>query len=316
MPFANLRADRRVSATVSASAPARIPQRPAARHSTGWALAMLGVTALWGWTYVVVQDAVALLPVPAFLAYRFLGAAAFVALFQYRGLARMTAREVAGGAVAGGVLFAVYALQTAGLQDTTVSNAAFITGLAVVFTPLLWALAYRTPPRPRQTAGAVLALAGLALLTLKGLSVNHGDALMLGCALAFTVQNVVLARIGPGARTGLLTVVQLTTVGLCGLLWSLVTGTLAAPATGGVWTALVVTALPSSALAFFIKTKAFATSSPSRIALIMAMEPVFAGFSGYWLAGETFTAVNLTGAALAISAILLAETGRRPDAAG
>ncbi|MBF6046512.1 EamA family transporter [Streptomyces sp. NRRL B-1677] len=139
---------------------------------------------------------------------------------------------------------------------------------------------------------------------------------MLGCALAFTVQNVVLARIGPGARTGLLTVVQLTTVGLCGLLWSLVTGTLAAPATGGVWTALVVTALPSSALAFFIKTKAFATSSPSRIALIMAMEPVFAGFSGYWLAGETFTAVNLTGAALAISAILLAETGRRPDAAG
>ncbi|MBF6046511.1 hypothetical protein GO001_14960 [Streptomyces sp. NRRL B-1677] len=124
MPFANLRADRRVSVTVSASAPARIPQRPAARHSTGWALAMLGVTALWGWTYVVVQDAVALLPVPAFLAYRFHGAAAFVALFQYRGLARMTAREVAGGAVAGGVLFAVYALQTAGLQDTTVSNAA------------------------------------------------------------------------------------------------------------------------------------------------------------------------------------------------
>ncbi|WP_058042335.1 DMT family transporter [Streptomyces roseifaciens] len=272
---------------------------------------MLGVTALWGWSYVVVQDAVALLPVPAFLAYRFLGAAAVIGLFQARAPGRITAREALGGTVAGGVLFTAYALQTVGLEDTTVSNAAFITGLAVVFTPLLGALVLRTPPRAHQAAGAALALAGLSLLTLKGLSVNRGDVLMLACALSFTVQNVLLAHLGPGTRTGPLTLVQLAVVGLAGLLWSLATGSLAAPSGQTVWLALAVTAVPGSALAFFVKTKAFATSSPHRIALIMAMEPVFAGVSGYWLSGDTFTAVNLCGAALIVSAILLAETGRR-----
>ncbi|MGW7079970.1 DMT family transporter [Streptomyces sp. NPDC054866] len=292
--------------------PSGPPRRPEAGGSGRWALAMLGVTALWGWTYVVVQDAVVLISVQAFLAYRFLGAAAIVGLLEAREMRRMTACEVRGGAVAGGVLFAGYALQTAGLEHTTVSNAAFITGLAVILTPLLAALVLRTPPRPRQTAGAVLALIGLSLLTLTGLSVNRGDILMLGCALSFTVQNVILARVGPGTHTGLLTFVQLSVVGLSGLLWTVVTGALTAPAAQSVWLALAVTAVPGSALAFFIKTKAFTTSSPGRIALIMAMEPVFAGICGYWLSGDTFTALNLGGAALIMCAILLAETGKRP----
>ena len=100
-------------------------------------LALVGVTAIWGYTFVPVQKAVAVYPLFAFLAVRFAISTLVLAPFAWRSLWRLPRRGLAAGAVAGALLAAAYGLQTAGLDRTTVASTGFITGLYVVLTPLL-----------------------------------------------------------------------------------------------------------------------------------------------------------------------------------
>jgi drug/metabolite transporter (DMT)-like permease len=93
-----------------------------------WELALVAVTAVWGSTFVLVRDAVAQVPPFAFIAYRFLAAAALLAVVRPRLAAARQPGLPAAGAVAGLALFAGYGFQTVGLQYTTASNAGFITG--------------------------------------------------------------------------------------------------------------------------------------------------------------------------------------------
>ena len=115
---------------------------------------------------------------------------------------------VAGG-TAGVALFSGYGLQTVGLQYTSTSNSAFLTGLFVVFTPLLAAGLLRRAPGPAALAGVALATAGLFLLTGARVAVSAGDALTFGCALAFAVHILVLGEV-----TGRFHPVRLNTVQL------------------------------------------------------------------------------------------------------
>jgi hypothetical protein len=149
--------------------------------------------------------------------------------------------------VAGLALFAGYGFQTVGLQYTTASNAGFITGLAVVVTPLFAAVLLRQPPGRWPVTGAVLAAAGLALLSLQSLEVGQGDALVFGCAVAFAAHILLLGRYAPRYPSYPLAVVQLATIGLLALAWAGVAGDLVVPSTAEVWVALVITSVAASA---------------------------------------------------------------------
>jgi drug/metabolite transporter (DMT)-like permease len=251
-----------------------------------WELALVAVTAVWGSTFVLVRDAVAQIPPFTFIAYRFLAAAALLAAVRPRLAATRQPRLLAAGAVAG-------------------------LALAVVLTPLFGGLLLRQAPGRWPVLGALLAAAGLALLTLQRLEVRRGDALVLGCAVAFAAHILLLGRYAPRFPSYRLAVVQLATAGLLALAWAAAAGDLVVPGSASVWMALAITAVVASAGAFLIQTRAQREVSPTRTAVILTMEPVFAGLFGFLLAGERLSGRGWLGAGLILAGMLVAELGGR-----
>lgn len=269
----------------------------------------MGICAVWGLTFVMVQDAVELIPVTTFLAYRFVPAAALVAVIFRRQLAALSSDGFRSGIVMGGFLTAGYLFQTLGLQRTTASNAGFITGLFVVLTPLFGALLLRERIGARGWVAAILSTMGLFLLSGAGGEGTRvvGDALVFLCACSFSLHILVTDRAIERHHYGALLAVQLGVTGVVCLVLAAAQQDLVVPRTATVWSALVVTSLFASALGFFVQTYAQRHASPARTALILTSEPVFAGFFAYLLQGETLTALSWIGAALIMIAIVTVE---------
>jgi drug/metabolite transporter (DMT)-like permease len=270
--------------------------------------ALVAIAAVWGLTFVMVQDAIELLPTMAFLGYRFVPAALLVALVFRRRLRELSAEGWRAGALMGAFLTAGYICQTLGLEETTASNAGFITGLFVVFTPLLGAILLRE--RITGVAWAAAAVSALGLYLLSGAGGDfelRGDGLVLLCALSFAAHILVTGRAVRDHDVGALLVVQLAVCGAVCLGIAAVAGDLEPPEGSTVWSALIVTSLVASALGFFVQTFAQQHAPPARTALILASEPAFAGLFGYLLAEERLSAAGWLGAALILAAILAVE---------
>jgi drug/metabolite transporter (DMT)-like permease len=269
----------------------------ARRLSTVYIVLLLCVTAVWGWTFVLVKDAVAAYPTLPFLGLRFLIAAVVMALVVRR-LPRR--RVLLIGGIIGLPLAGGYLLQTVGLQFTSPGNTGLITGLFFVFTPLLDRL-FGTPIRLRTLLAVAVALAGTVLLTGGWQAgIRLGDVLIVGCAICFALQIVLLSRWSPGFAAEELTLVQLAT---CAVLFMLGGAVQLRVPSGDVWIALVVTGVFASAVAFFIQTWVQSHLSASRTALVLASEPVWALFFSVLLAGQRLDLVQGLGAALVIGAI-------------
>ena len=271
------------------------------------ALLLIAVTAVWGVTFVQVKDAVAIYPLFAFLAVRYAIATAFLApaaATRVRGLGR-------DGAVAGGVLgvllAAGLALQTAGLERTTVTNTGFITGLYVLLTPLLALALFRTRITRELWAAVALALAGLALLAGVPSSSAVGDLLVLASTGAQALQIVMVERYANRYDAVGLTFFQMLAALLVCAVIAVALGDLSVPHGTTVWAALIVTGVFASALAYLIQIWAQRRISATRIAIIFSLETVWAGFFGYVLDGDRLGVVGLTGCALIFAAILVAE---------
>ena len=277
-------------------------------RQAGAEVALVGVAAVWGLTFVMVQDAIELLPTMAFLGYRFLPAALLVALVFHRQLRALSAAGWRAGLLMGLFLTAGYVFQTLGLEETTASNAGFITGMMVVFTPLLGALFLAERMSAVAWAAAGVSVLGLFLLSGAGADFGlRGDGLVLLCALAFAGHILVTSRAVREHDVGGLVVVQLAVCGAICLAVAAVAGDLEAPEGSTVWSALIVTSLVASALGFFIQTYAQQHAPPARTALILASEPAFAGFFGWLLADERLSALSWAGAALILAAIVAVE---------
>ncbi len=175
------------------------------------ALALVGVAAVWGATFVMVKDAVELYPLYGFLGWRFaIAVVAFLVLFP-RSLKRFEPGTLRVGLLAGAFLTAGYIFQTWGLQDTSASKAAFITGMFVVITPVMQTVILRRMPRWPTTVGIVVSVLGLWLLsgaTADGW--NVGDTRVLACAVAYSAHMIVLGSLGREHDVGALTLVQLS----------------------------------------------------------------------------------------------------------
>ncbi|HEX6348313.1 MAG TPA: DMT family transporter [Candidatus Dormibacteraeota bacterium] len=263
------------------------------------------MTAVWGWTFVVVKDAIAQYPTLQFLALRFALALLVMIVIVRRLPGR---RTLVVGTVVGVAVAAGYLLQTVALQFTAAGNAGLITGLFVVFTPLLERLTGRRVPWFAYPAVAA-ALLGTVLLAGGGtLRIGLGETMLLGCALAFAVQIVLLSHWSPGQPAGPLALVQMATVTLL----------FAAPASPGlhappvaVWPALLITGVFASALAMFIQTWAQQQLSASRTAVILATEPAWALFFSVLLTGQRLGLVQALGAFIVLAAIFGYEAGAR-----
>ena len=270
-------------------------------------VALLAVTAVWGVTFVQVKDAVALYPLFAFLALRFLIAALTLAppaASRLRGLGRPG--WVAGGAL-GLLLAAGYGLQTAGLERTTVSSTGFITGLYVVFTPLLALLLFRLRVGVLVWVGVALATLGLALLAGVDAGSPSGDLLVLAGSAAYSLQIVLLERFAPRFDPLAFTQAEMIAAFAGFAVIALALGQVEVPRGWTVWGALLVTGVFASALAFLVQTWAQRRTSATRTALAFAMEPVFAALFGYTLAGDRLGWAGWAGCAVIMAGILLAE---------
>jgi drug/metabolite transporter (DMT)-like permease len=268
------------------------------RRQVQYVTLLLCVTAIWGWTFVVVKDAVAEYPVLPFLAIRFLIAAAVMAFL----VRRLPSRRALGvGALIGLPLAGGYLLQTLGLRYTTPGHAGLITGLFFVFTPLLDRF-FGVALRPRTVVAVLLAMVGTVLLTggADG-SIGVGDALVVGCAVCFALQIVLLSHRPADLSAGELTLVQLAA---CALLFSAGGTSQLRPPSPGVWSALLITGIFASALAYLIQTWAQSHLSASRTALVLAGEPAWALFFSVLLAGQRLGVIEAAGAALVLVAIL------------
>jgi drug/metabolite transporter (DMT)-like permease len=271
-------------------------------------LSLVGIAAVWGLTFAMVQDAIEQLPAMAFLAYRFLPAALLVALVSWAALRRLSPEGWRAGLLMGVFLTAGYVLQTLGLEHTTASNAGFITGLFVVFTPLLGALVLRQRVGAVGWAAAAVSALGLYLLSGFGGHVElRGDGLVLLCAVAFAAHILATGLAAAHHHVGALLAVQLGVCGVFCLAVAAVAGQLEVPRGGTVWSALVVTSLVASALGFFVQTFAQRHAPPARTALIIAAEPAFAGLFGWLLADDRLSAVSWLGAVLILAAIVAVE---------
>ena len=272
-------------------------------------ISLIGICAVWGLTFVMVQDAVELIPVTTFLAYRFLPAAALVAFIFRSSLRGLGGDGLRAGVVMGLFLTAGYFFQTLGLERTSAANAGFITGLFVVLTPLFGAaLLHQRAGAPAWLA-AGLSTAGLYLLSGVGGSQARlvGDGLVFLCACAFSFHILVTDRSIEKHHYGALLAVQLAVTGTISFLLAAGQGDLVMPRDSTVWSALVVTSLFASALGFFVQTYAQKHASPARIALILTTEPVFAGLFAYLLQGETLDLASWIGAGLIMVAIVTVE---------
>jgi len=277
-------------------------------------LALLAVCAIWGATFVVVKDAIARMSVADFLAWRFALAAVAMVALRPNAVRQLGAVGRRDGVLLGLALGAGYLLQTYGLRSTPASVSGFITGMFVVFTPLGAGILLRRPVGPMAWLAVVVATVGLGLLALRGFAVGTGELLTLGCALAFAIHIVGLGEWSAGRNPVALAVVQLATVAALGAVAALLAGGavgLRPPPDAGVWGALALTALAATALAFVVQTWAQSLLSPTRAAVVMTTEPVFAGIFGVALAGDQLGWRQLAGAGLVLIAMLLVEARPR-----
>jgi len=269
--------------------------------------ALVAVTAVWGLTFVQVKDAVELYPLFAFLAVRFAIASLTLAVPARRRVRTLGRRGWTAGAVLGLLLAAGYALQTAGLERTTVSSTGFVTGLYVVFTPLLALLLFRARIAAAVWVGVALSTAGLALLSGVDAGSLGGDALVLAAAAVYSLQIVLLERHAPHVDAVAFTLVEMVAACAGLAVVAVAAGQVELPRGWTVWGALLVTGVFASALGFLVQTWAQRRTSATRTALAFAMEPVWAAVFGFWLAGDRLGAVGWAGAALIMAGIVVAE---------
>ena len=269
-----------------------------------YTLLLVAVTAVWGWTFVVVQDAISVYGVLPFLAVRFVLAGAALAPIY---AAKLTRRSLIVGGGIGVVLAAGYLFQTTGLLFTTPTNSGLITGLFVVFAPLADRLLFGARASRQVILAVVLSMVGMVLLAGGGPEgANWGDLLTLLCAAALGLHIALLSRYAAFHDAGALTLAQILAMALLFMVvWPFFDSVSLPPPE--VWVALLVTGLLASAGAFLVQTTVQQRIPAARTAIILTMEPVFAALFGYWLAGDRLVAVQILGAILILSALVIGE---------
>jgi drug/metabolite transporter (DMT)-like permease len=281
----------------------------------GAQFALLLTSVIWGWTFVLVKESVAEVTPLLFLFMRFTLATLLLIVIFRKSLAETwNARTLFKGSLIGLALGAGFLFQTWGLQYTTATKSGFITGIYVVFVPLL-GIFFKERIGLGPRVGVALSFGGLFLIligqnfSLQELlsQLNFGDVLTFFCAISFAVHILLVGHYVDTQSYRALLVIQIAASAIFSLTGTLFFERLHFDFSQNVWSAIFITACFATALAFWAQNKFQPLFTPTRTAIIFSTEPVFAGFFGFWLLGESLTLFQLGGAGLILMGILVSQ---------
>jgi drug/metabolite transporter (DMT)-like permease len=276
-------------------------------------LALLAITAIWGWTFVLVKEGMSLVGPFTFLAARFILAFLLLCLLFYPSLRRMSRKSRCSGILIGVALFSGYLFQTWGLVYTSATKSGLITGLTVIMVPIASSLTRKERIHVTVWLGVILALTGLVLLVLgKGdlITINIGDLLTLFCAVGFALHIILVDRSVRSVDYRQLLVVQVGTVALLSLIGAVLLEKLPCAYPPSLIRGILITGLAATALALYVLNRFQAYSTASYTAVILTMEPVFAGLFGFLLLNESLRTPQILGGVLILSGIALPQIAK------
>jgi drug/metabolite transporter (DMT)-like permease len=267
-------------------------------------LGLLATTAVWGGAFLVMKDSLVRQDVYSFLASRFILAAAFMFIYKPKSLTGLDRKFVKRAILIGLLLCSGFIFQTFGLTQTTVSNTGFITGLYLVFTPLIsWILLKREIFKVQWLA-VLVATIGLYFISFNGISFGIGEILVLISALLFAGQIVALGEWSDGENTYALTLIQILVSAVIFFALSLKDG-FQLPPDNAVWSAVFYTAFFATFLGFLIQVKAQSVMSATVAGVLLAMETPFALFFGLYFDNDPITLRIISGGTLVLIAMAL-----------
>lgn len=267
-------------------------------------LGLLATTAVWGGAFLVMKDSLVRQDVYSVLASRFILAAAFMFIYKPKSLTGLDRKFVKRAILIGILLCSGFIFQTFGLTQTTVSNTGFITGLYLVFTPLISWLILKREIFKVQWLAVLVATIGLYLISFNGISVGIGEILVLISALLFAGQIVALGEWSDGENTYALTLIQILVSAVIFFALSLKDG-FQLPPDNAVWSAVFYTAFFATFLGFLIQTKAQSVMSATVAGVLLAMETPFALFFGLYFDNDPITLRIISGGTLVLLAMAL-----------
>ena len=267
-------------------------------------LGLLATTAVWGGAFLVMKDSLVRQDVYSFLASRFILAAAFMFIYKPKSLTGLDRKFVKRAVLIGLLLCSGFIFQTFGLTQTTVSNTGFITGLYLVFTPLISWLLLKREIFKVQWLAVLVATMGLYFISFNGISVGIGEILVLISALLFAGQIVALGEWSDGKNTYALTLIQILVSAVIFFALSLKDG-FQLPPDNAVWSAVFYTAFFATFLGFLIQTKAQSVMSATVAGVLLAMETPFALFFGLYFDNDPITLRIISGGTLVLIAMAL-----------
>jgi drug/metabolite transporter (DMT)-like permease len=267
-----------------------------------WAL--LAVAMAWGWSFVIMKDAIARQSVNNFLFTRFGVAVVVMVMIRPKVLQLMNRDLVLRAGAAGIFLGSGYIFQTLGLERTGAAITGFVTGLYIVLTPIFASIILRQRVDRFTWSCIAMATIGLAFLSIRGWSVGFGELLTFISAILFAIHIIALSKWSSGRDAYAMTVVQLA---MCAILSGIasIPGGYSPPPDLGVWAVVVFTAVFATAIAFIIQTWSQAHMSATKVAVILTMEVVFAALFAILFGGESLTLQSAIGGLLVITAMYL-----------
>ncbi|MGC5771672.1 DMT family transporter [Paenibacillus pabuli] len=284
---------------------ARAPHGQASRRAD---LQMLLATVIWGSSYLFMKSGLESMQELNLVAFRFGVAFIAAAVLFHRRLFNMNRRTLAAGAIMGTALFAAFVFITYGVQRTTASQAGFLISLAVIFVPILTTILHRRMPDLRLTISILVAVTGLALLTLQHeLSLHMGDILCILAALMYAIYIMIAGKYTPKHDPLTLGTVQLGVAALWGLAATFMLETPRLPDTPQSWAAILGLGVLCSGIGYILQTLAQRHASPTRTSLIFSLEPLFAAAFAFTFQGELLTLQGYAGAALMLVGVLITE---------
>ena len=285
--------------------------------------ALFSNTLIWGGTFVMIKSVLAFISPMMFVSIRFFVASVLLLPFVYPLFKSISKKQLSEGFILGVFLYIGFAVQTIGLQYTTATKSAFITGTFVLFTPILQTIIEKRIPTLGNILGVLLVTVGIIFLSSKenslfsifselGEGFNVGDFLTLICAIFYAVYIVYLDKISANHNHRFLTFAQISVTGLLSILSVIVFSLLKIEPikiemNNEVVIAILYTTLFATILTTSMQTKFQQAVTPTRASIIFSMEPIFASLTAYFFINEKLSNFGIAGAAFIFIGILTSE---------
>lgn len=271
-------------------------------------LMILFITICWGSSYLFMKMGLDSLGEFNLIALRFGLAFILAGVIFLPRLRQVNVKTIRYAMFLGFILFIMFTALTFGLKTTTTSNAGFLVSLTVVFVPLLHTFLFKKKIENKVVVSIVLALTGIALLTIQlPFTFKIGDLFCIAAALCYALHINMVSTAAQKVDTLSLGILQLGFTGLYAFISSLLFEAPVWPSTTNSWIAVLVLSVVCTAVGFIVQTIAQKYTTATRTGLVFSLEPVFAALVGFWFAHEILNSNQYLGAALVFLSVVISS---------